>query len=138
MMTQELNNSFNAIILKKEQFSLLTKDNSNYEKLKLELILLTDDFDKKFGNYLEEIIFNVHDEYCPDNGVLKPLAYIADQYIKKNDRIYFAPADQGVLVQCEDYPNISTRLVLEPNPVKLILHAQDSNLREIVWSYNMT
>ncbi len=137
MMTQEFNTSFSAIILKKEQFSLLTKDSPNYEKLKLEIVLLTEEFDKKFGNYLEEIIFNVHDEYCPDNKILKPLAYIADQYIKKNDRIYLAPADQGVLVQCEDYPNIPTRLVLEPNPVKLILHSQDSNLREIVWSYNM-
>jgi hypothetical protein len=67
MIAQELNSSFSAIILKKEQFSLLTKDSPNYEKLKLELVLLTNEFDKKFGNYLEEIIFNVHDEFCPGN-----------------------------------------------------------------------
>ena len=36
-----------------------------------------------YGDYIEEALRDVHDEFCPDSEVLLPIAYLANEYIKK-------------------------------------------------------
>ena len=92
---------------------------------------MEDDFQEKYGDYLEEALSIVHDEYCADNDVLLPIAYVANKYKVENGNFDFE-TDQGVLVDVDDFPGKSTRLVLIPSPTRIHLIV-DSNTREEVW-----
>ena len=90
----------------------------------------------KYGTQLHEVLLDVHDELCPDNDVLSPTHYIASFYNVKpngNGLHYDVESDAGVLVQMDDFPQQPTRLVLIPNPLRVLLNI-NANQREEVWS----
>jgi hypothetical protein len=93
------------------------------------------------GIYLEEVLKDVHDEICPDDSVLSPIDYLANQYIdtgNKRDgrKVYEVENNEGVEVGVDDYPGKDTRLVILPNPTRimLIVNGQD---REELWRMNL-
>ena len=59
----------------------LDYNNPKYDDLEEELHDLEDSLHVKFGDFLEEILQNVHDKYCPDTDVLFPIAYLAKSYL---------------------------------------------------------
>lgn len=110
----------------------LTENDLNL--LKQEVDLLEQNFQYEYGALIEEALFNVHDEYCPDNEVLKPVAYLASRYQDQQGSIQFdVESTEGVPVEADDFPGIKARLVLVPGPARLVLQGQDSPFKEIVW-----
>lgn len=122
------------IVEKKNILSQLNYNDKNYDEVEEELHDLEDDFVEQYGEYLEDVLADVHDELCPDNDVLLPIAYLANKYVKKEDngQVTYHAADGGVLVDVDEYPDKLTRLVLVPKPTRLMLQI-GSQQEEQVW-----
>jgi len=110
----------------------LNYDDKKYDEVEEELHLLEDDFQEKYGEYLDDAFSYVHDEFCADDDVLLPIAYVANEYKIENGK-FDVDINQGVLVDVDDYPGKSTKLVLVPSPPRILLLI-DENTREVAWS----
>lgn len=137
MDIKAMNAALVGIAEKKNQLSKLSYDDKNYDTIEEELHDLEDDFIEDYGSYLEEALSFVHDEFCADNDVLMPIAYIAQEYkiVGKNadgSDTYDVNDQQGVLVEADDYPGKVVRLVIVPNPTRILLQVGKEK-KEEVW-----
>jgi hypothetical protein len=137
MNVKDIDKSLTALIEKRNELSTLTYDNKDYDRLEEELHDMEDDFIEKYGEYLETALEKIHDKLCPDNDVLLPIAYLAHKYNKggKNPdgtTIYDVDYSEGVWVDVDKMPGKDTRLVLVPNPVRILLLI-DGKKKEVVW-----
>ncbi len=120
------------IIAKKiTALSGLSYSDKEYDHIEEEIHSLEDEFMYNYGEFLEEAISKVHNEYCPDNDVLVPIAYLANEYIFKDDSVEVS-SGQGVLVDVNDYPDKLVRLALVPSPTRIMLLVGDE-IKEEVW-----
>ena len=137
MDIKALNEALVAIAEKKNELIKIDYNDEAYDQVEEELHVLEDDFQEEHGDYLEEILQDVHDELCPDNDVLLPIAYLAKEYVvsegEGNALKFDVKSDEGVLVEVDDYPGQPTRLVLIPNPLRILLQI-NSQQRDQVWS----
>lgn len=135
MDIQSLDKALIALVEKKNQLNELGYDDKTYDVVEEELHDMEDDFIETYGDYLEDVLAGVHDELCPDNDVLLPTAYLANKYSKSeiNGKVTYHPADGGVIVDVDEYPDKVTRLVLVPAPTRLILQI-GMNQEEEVWN----
>jgi len=128
---KSLDKDLTALVKAKIALSKLTYADQDYDKIEEELHDMEDDFQENYGEYLEEALAEVHDEFCPDNDVLLPIAYLADEYIVKDDTIEVAPG-QGVLVEADDFASSKVTLALAPQPTRIVLQAGNDH-KEVVW-----
>ncbi|WMN11264.1 hypothetical protein QYS49_37780 [Marivirga salinae] len=128
---KNLDKDLTALVKAKIALSKLTYADQDYDKIEEELHDMEDDFIENYGEYLEEALAEVHDEFCPDNDVLLPIAYLADEYIVKEDTIDVAPG-QGVLVEADDFASSKVTLALAPQPTRIVLQAGNDH-KEVVW-----
>lgn len=124
------------IVEKKKALSKLNYSDERYDDLEEELHDFEDDFLEKYGAYFEKALEEVHAKHCPDNDILLPIAYIANQYIKIGEDpsgtpLYDVTANQGVYVDVDKKPGVNTKLVIVPSPLRLVLLSPKS--KEIVW-----
>jgi hypothetical protein len=117
MDVKALDQALVKLVKKREELSKINYNNPKYDELEEELHDLEDEFQDEYGDFLEEALQQVHDEYCPDNDVLMPIGYIG----------------QGVPVEVDKLPGKDTRLVLAPSPVRIILSV-DKDKQQVVWS----
>ena len=116
MDIKALDTALQAIVKKQEELKGIEYSSPKYDDLEEELHNLEDAFQQTYGEYLEEALQDVHDELCPDNDVLLPIAYIGE----------------GIYVEVDDYPGSETRLQLEPNPTRIIIKVGKEK-KETVW-----
>lgn len=128
---KNLDKDLTALVKAKIALSKLTYADHDYDKIEEELHDMEDDFQENYGEYLEEALADVHDEFCPDNDVLLPIAYLADEYIVTEDTIDVAPG-QGVLVEADDFASSKVTLALAPQPTRIVLQAGKDH-KEVVW-----
>lgn len=126
-LDQDLTN----LVEKKILLSETDYSDQAYDKLEEELHDLEDAFLEKFGDYLEDALHEVHDEFCPDSDVLLPIAYLPNT-VHKNNGSYSVEFNEGVFVEVDDYAGKETKLVLLPQPTRIILQI-DQDQQEIVW-----
>ncbi len=133
---EKLNDDLVNLVLKKNELSRLDYSNPEYDTVEEELHDLEDEFLKVHGKEMEEVFKTIHEEFCPDNEVLLPIAYLAKKYkVKKSnsgDVEFSVSADEGVIVDVDNYSDKLTRLVLVPNPSRILLQI-DSSHSEEVW-----
>lgn len=134
MDIQSLDKVLIALVEKKNQLTELDYNDKSYDIVEEELHDMEDAFVETYGEYLEDVLADIHDELCPDNDVLLPTAYLANKYTRKeeNGQVIYFPADGGVIVDADEYPGKLTRLVLVPSPTRLILQI-GKNAEEEVW-----
>jgi len=117
MDTKALDKALQEIETKREELSKINYNNPKYDDLEEQLHDLEDAFQVKYGEYLEEALQDIHDELCPDNDVLMPIAYLG----------------KGIFVEVEKYQDKDTKLVLETNPPRLtLLIGKDK--KEVLWT----
>jgi hypothetical protein len=116
MDIKALDKALLEITKKREELSKIDYNNPKYDDLEEQLHDLEDDFQDEYGDYLEKALQNVHDEFCPDNDVLMPIAYLG----------------QGVIVEVDKLPGKDTRLVLVPSPVRIMLTV-GKDKQQVVW-----
>jgi len=125
MNTEELNRALVALIEKKAELHTLTYDDARYDDVEEALHDLEDDFNEKYGDYLEEALDKVHGDLKSDTDVLLPTAYLPSS-------AKTAPSPkEGVWVDSEKYPGKEARITLVPNPVRLLLTVGKSVQQEL-------
>ena len=97
--------------------SKLDYNDPQYDDLEEQLHDLEDDLQDSYGEYLEDALQRVHDNVCPDNDVLMPIAYLG----------------KGVPVETDKYAGKDTRLILLTNPPRIILKV-GKDQQELVWT----
>lgn len=117
MDIQALDNALQAIERKRDELSKLNYNNPQYDDIEEQLHDMEDDFQDKYGDYVEEALQDIHEELCPDTDVLMPIAYLG----------------KGVFVEAEKFPGKDTKLVLVSNPPRIILQV-GRDKQEIVWT----
>lgn len=135
MNIEKLNQAFVEIAEKKIELTRFDVQEPQYDAILSEIHNMEEGFLQTYGTFVEEALFSVHDEYCPDNDVLLPVAYMASAYLKtSNDRdMYDVENDQGIPVEADDFPGVRARLVLIPAPTRLILQGEKDEFKETVW-----
>jgi hypothetical protein len=129
MDTENLNKSLVALIEKKLELNQLSYSDDRYDEIEEELHDLEDDFNEEFGPYLEDVLEDVHAKLCPDTDVLLPTAYLPNNLEGEASN---AGEKEGVWVDSDEFPGKESRLVLIPNPVRLILSV-GKTIRKEVW-----
>jgi len=117
MDIKALDKALAELTKRKEELSAVDYNNPKYDEMEDALHDLEDDFQEQFGNKLEEILQDIHDEYCSDNDVLMPVAYVG----------------KGVIVEADDYPGKDTKLTLLANPPRIILSVGKEK-QETLWT----
>ena len=116
----------------KNKLANTTYDNADYDVIEDEVHDLEDSFMDKYGDFLTDILGDVHEEYCPEDEVLSPIAYIANKYIEKENNEFSVSINDGVLVEVEKFNADEGRLVLIPNPLRVVLNLEKQKV--IVWN----
>ncbi len=133
MNIKDVNKALVIIVELRMRLDALTYDSPDYDTLEEELHELEDDFLEKYGDYLEDALIDVHDEYCPDTDVLLPIAYLAKKYIKKDNNFDVLDDGQGVWVELEDeFEHLEGHIVIIPSPLRIVLFTS-KNEKKIVW-----
>ena len=70
MDTKALDKALQEIVKKREELDKIDYNNPKYDDLEEQLHDLEDAFQDNFGEYIEEALQEVHDEYCADNDIL--------------------------------------------------------------------
>ena len=106
-----------------------------YDDLEEDMADAEDDFNEEYGEYLEEILDNIHKELFPGIEVLLPTAYLANDYIadEENAGQYLVGLEDGVKVELHEdkFEDRFGRLVMLPNP--LSYRMAFGNHVQIVW-----
>jgi hypothetical protein len=136
MDLEALDQSLVSIIKKKNELQQLGYQDPRYDDVEEELHQLEDQLMEQHGKEMEKVIQDVHDKICPDTDVLMPIAYLAKSYVsavdEKGKETYDVDLKEGVPVILDEYPDHLTRMVLLPNPPRLIVQVNRKK-RFLVW-----
>jgi len=133
MDIKALDKELQQIARKRNDLNKLGYDDPSYDDVEEQLHDLEDSFQEKYGKDLEKVLQEVHDKYCPDNDVLLPVAYLAKAY-KISDKNEFSVEDkEGVFVEIDDLPGRDTKLVIVPNPTRILLNGGKEK-QKVLWS----
>jgi hypothetical protein len=127
----ELENALLTLATKKNQLAALSYDDTRYDEIEEELHDLEDDFQEQWGDYLEDALHRVHDDLCPDNDVLLPIAYVANRYVTAEDGRW-VPVEGGVPVEVDELPTKGTKLAIAHKPTRIVLIVSPKQ-HEDVW-----
>jgi hypothetical protein len=117
MDVKALDKALQEILKKREELAKIDYNNPKYDDLEEELHDMEDDFQDEYGEYLEDALQNVHDDLCPENDVLMPIAYLG----------------KGVPVEVDKHAGKDTKLILAPAPTRLVLTI-GKDKQEVVWT----
>jgi len=133
MDIKALDKALQEIAKKRNELNKLNYDNPAYDDLEEQLHDLEDTFQETFGKDFEKVIQEVHDKYCPDNDVLHPVAYLAKSYVVSDKNEYSVGEKEGVFVELDDEPGKPTKLVIVPNPTRIVLNG-GKDKQKVLWS----
>ena len=106
---------------------------------KEKLQLLEKQFLLEYGEQLKSILEEVYDDLSPDATIEAPLNYLASYYLKTGENehgtVFRVNHEEGVVFEVDEYGDKPARLVIIPNPLRLILNIDENN-QEVVWSSN--
>lgn len=117
MDVKELDAALQEIEKTKAALDKLDYNDPKYDDLEEQLHDLEDGLQDKHGEFLEDALQTVHDNVCPDNDVLMPIAYLG----------------KGVPVEVDKFSGKDTRLILVTNPPRIILSIGKEK-KDVVWS----
>ncbi|MFT6872263.1 MAG: hypothetical protein ACJAVN_001269 [Roseivirga sp.] len=137
MDVDKLNEDFSLIADKINELDEMNYSDERYDDFEEQLHDMEDEFLEEFGQDLEEAIAEVHDEFCPDNDVLLPVAYFAKNYIRnqkdhKGRYSYDIEYGEGVPVAVDDFPDQEVKIVLVPGPTRLIVTVGET-AKQVAW-----
>ncbi len=132
MDIKALDKALQEIVQRRNALQKIDYNNPKYDDLEEELHDLEDAFQVTFGEALEEILQDIHDEHCPDTDVLYPIAYLAKSYTVSDKNEYSVAPNEGVFVEVDEFPGKETKLVILPNPPRVVLSVGKE--QKVVWS----
>lgn len=133
MDLKALDSAIQQIAKRRNDLKSLDYNNPKYDDLEEELHDLEDALQVKYGDYLEEVLQAIHDEHCPDTDILYPIAYLAKAYVVNDKNEYSVTTSEGVYVEVDALPGKDTKLVIVPNPLRVLLNV-GKDQQKVVWS----
>ncbi|MCA4898357.1 MAG: hypothetical protein ACK514_06565 [Bacteroidota bacterium] len=133
MNIEALDKAVQEIALQRNELNKIDYNNPRYDELEEALHDLEDSFLDDFGDEMEAVLQQVHDKICPDTDVLLPIAYMAKSYIINEKDEFFVAPNEGVFVELEKLPSKETRLVIIPNPIRIVLNLGKEK-QQVVWT----
>lgn len=132
MDIKALDKALQEIANRRNELNKIDYNNPKYDDLEEALHDLEDAFQVKYGEYLEGVLQDVHDEHCPDSEVLFPIAYLAKSYTVSNNNEYSVAATEGVFVEMDAFPGKDTKLVILPSPPRVVLNIGKE--QKVLWT----
>lgn len=133
MDLKELDKAIQEIAIRRNELKKLDYNNPKYDDLEEQLHDLEDELIDEHGGYLEEVLQEIHDKYCPDTDILLPIAYLAKTYTISANNEFSVTSAEGVYVEVDSMPNKETKLVMVPNPLRVILNVGNEK-KLVVWT----
>jgi hypothetical protein len=133
MDIKELDKAVQDIAIRRNELKKLDYNNPKYDDLEEQLHDLEDALVDSHGDYLEEILQEIHDKYCPDTDILLPIAYLAKTYAVSANNEFSVTTTEGVYVEVDSLPGKETKLVILPNPLRVVLNVGKEK-QQVVWT----
>jgi hypothetical protein len=131
MDIQALDQAVQEIALKRNELKKIDYNNPQYDDLEEVLHDLEDEFLDNYGDEMEKVLQEVHDKLCPDTDILLPIAYMAKAYTVTDKNEFSVTTSEGVFVEVDSLPGKDTKLVIVPNPLRIVLNLKDK--QQVVW-----
>ncbi|MBI1767397.1 MAG: hypothetical protein HY015_00520 [Bacteroidetes bacterium] len=132
MDIKALDKAIQEIAVRRNELKKIDYNNPKYDDLEEELHDLEDALQVKYGEYLEEALQEVHDKLAPDTDILFPIAYFAKTYTINANNEFAVTSAEGVFVEVDSMPGKETKLVIVPNPLRILLNTKEK--QQVVWS----
>jgi len=123
MDIKALDKAIQEIAVRRNELKKIDYNNPKYDDLEEELHDLEDALQVKYGEYLEE---------APDTDILFPIAYFAKTYTINAKNEFSVTNAEGVFVEVDSMPGKETKLVILPNPLRILLNTKEK--QQVVWS----
>ncbi|MBL7873715.1 MAG: hypothetical protein JNM78_19000 [Cyclobacteriaceae bacterium] len=133
MEVKDLDSAIQEIATRRNELSKIDYNNPKYDDLEEELHNLEDSIQVRFGEYLEDVLQDIHDEFCPDTDVLYPIAYFAKSYLVNDKNQFSVGPKEGVYVEVDSLPGKETKLVIVPGPLRIVLN-EGNGQQKVVWT----
>ncbi|MER2997044.1 MULTISPECIES: hypothetical protein [Pontibacter] len=130
MNADTLNKDLIAILEKKSELNKLDYNDARYDDMEEALHDMEDDFNETYGDYLEDVLEDVHGKIKSDADILLPTAYIASSLDGKE--LEEGEESEGVWVESDKFPGVEMRLVLVANPPRVLLILSDQE--RVLWT----
>lgn len=133
MDIKALDKALQEIVKNRMELAKIDYNNPKYDDLEEQLHDMEDNLQDKYGDYLENALQEVHDKYSPDTDVLYPIAYLAKTYSVSDKDEYSVAETEGVYVEIDGQPSKNTKLVILPNPPRIILNGGKEK-QKVLWT----
>ncbi len=126
MNWEKLDKELTEIVEKKNQLSAMDYSNEKYDDLEEGIHDLEDDFNENYESVLEKEFEKIYTRLKSDTDILLPTAYIANKYKPvlpdANGVVtYEVTGREGVPIESDQFDRQDVRLVLVPNPVRILM-----------------
>ncbi|MBS1488800.1 MAG: hypothetical protein JST43_14565 [Bacteroidetes bacterium] len=131
MDIKALDKAIQEIAFKRTELKKIDYNNPQYDDMEEALHDLEDVLHENYGDYLEEVLQEVHDKLSPDTDILLPIAYLAKSYSISGKNEFSVAHTEGVYVEVDSMPGKETKLVIVPNPLRILLNTKEK--QQEVW-----
>jgi len=135
MDIKALDKALQEIANRRMELQKIDYNNPKYDELEEQLHDLEDSLQDNYGEYLETVLQEVHDKYSPDTDVLYPIAYLAKSYQVTDKNEYSVAETEGVFTEIDGQPSPNTKLVILPNPPRIVLNGGKEK-QKVLWTAN--
>lgn len=136
MNWEKLDKELTEIVEKKNQLSAMDYSDEKYDDLEEAIHDLEDDFNENYEAVLEKEFEKIYTRLKSDTDILLPTAYIANKYkpvLPDANGIvtYEVTGREGVPIESDQFDRQDVRLVLVPNPVRILMIINGKPLKDI-------
>ncbi len=136
MNWEKLDKELTEIVEKKNQLSAMDYSDEKYDDLEESIHDLEDDFNENYEGVLEKEFEKIYTRLKSDTDILLPTAYIANKYKPvlpdANGVItYEVTGREGVPIESDQFDRQDVRLVLVPNPVRILMIINGKSVKDI-------
>lgn len=136
MNWEKLDKELTEIVEKKNQLSAMDYSDEKYDDLEEAIHDLEDDFNENYEAVLEKEFEKIYTRLKSDTDILLPTAYIANKYKPvlpdANGVItYEVTGREGVPIESDQFDRQDVRLVLVPNPVRILMIINGKSVKDI-------
>lgn len=114
-----LDQALQEIIKRRTKLYAMSFDSEGYDDFEDELMDTEDDFSEKYGDFIEDGVAEVYEQFGLEDEVLSAVSYIGRHYQITKDNQYGISAKQGLPVDTPDEPEADLKIILLPNPVRI-------------------
>jgi hypothetical protein len=136
MNWEKLDKELTEIVEKKNQLSAMDYSDEKYDDLEEAIHDLEDDFNENYEGVLEKEFEKIYTRLKSDTDILLPTAYIANKYKPvlpdANGVVtYEVTGREGVPIESDQFDRQDVRLVLVPNPVRILMIINGKAVKDI-------